>query len=273
MKTLPTSFMTFIIIIFFIKTGFSQAITITPCNINSSDWVIDGNSTGNINFTLTGLLFNAPAVDKNYRIRLKNYANTPLQDITVLKYSTLTNFYKKQVPFIALQIKYVDSPDPWNTITQRLKGTRMFPLPPSGPNTQEKDTIIPASSERVDFLVFEPRFQDDSHNHTNAYTQNIVTNIWQDWDLLQGVWWINYSNGIDPINHPSSSLLFNLKDFIKYHPEAILYFDPTKGGEPIRLTVGDGPNETWSNLSYADSFIIRINDQSPKGYIFRVTCN
>jgi hypothetical protein len=218
--------------------------TILVTNCDWHNWKIDPKSLGKINTSplIDGLEFKPIEKDKHYKIRLAGYENHSLNHITELKYSTFTDHDDKLVPGLVLQVQY----------RNRSSGLE-----------KEKE------------FIFEPRLQDGSIYHNPDYTQNIIKGMWQEWDLLKGVWWMpsdDLDNFRDPFTAPPA-LSYTFKSFLREHHDVTLIKDPLlfggggAEGDAIRLTVGDPYNDWPATL--ADNFIIGINSLESKQYIFR----
>jgi hypothetical protein len=106
----------------------------------------------------------------------------------------------------------------------------------------------------VDFpLVFNPIFQTGSYVDGLGPDQGTTqSNIWQNWDLLNGVWW--RGDGPDPWN---SGALFTLATLVAQYPDATI---TNQGGGPGSIRISGGaPYFTGLFIGYADNFKIGIN--------------
>jgi hypothetical protein len=204
-----------------------QVVTVTDCNLNG--WQRSQNSLalGTVTFVngpnkppsgIGSVQFNCP--DMRF-IRLKNdqFIGTLISDITELSYSTYVQISGAIVDnvFIVLQIDI------------------------------NNDGI-------VDFpVVFNPVYQTGHFVMGLGPDQGpIQMNIWQTWDLLNGVWWQGPT--VDP-DH--GGVLFTLATLFNQYPDAKIMGQANDPGS-IRIN-GGTPVFAGPFLGNADSFKIGIN--------------
>jgi hypothetical protein len=217
-----------------------ETIKVTDCNLGGWIYQKQSGATGTIEFvngpaeTLSGngsLRFNCPD-QKFLRLNNNQYIGTLLSDISSFSYSTFVQQSGSLSDDIFLVIQ-----------------------------------VDINSDGNVDFpIVFNPVFQTGNYVNGIAPDQGITqTDIWQTWDLLNGVWW--RGDGPDPWNQGA---LFTIASLIGQYPAAVI---TNQGGGPGAVRISGGaPYFTGTFIGYADNFTIGLNGQV-KVYDFENTAN
>jgi hypothetical protein len=204
-----------------------QKVIVTDCNLNGWEKQKQSGATGTIKFVngpstsqsgKGSLQFSCPD-QKFLRLNNNQFLGTQLSAITQFSYST-----------------YVQQ---------------------SGSISDNAFIVIQTdinSDGLVDFpLVFNPIFQTGNYVSGIAPDQGSTqSNVWQTWDLLNGVWW--RGDGPDPWN---GGAVFTLASLLEQYSGATI---TNQGGGPGSIRISGGaPYFTGSFIGYVDNFKIGIN--------------
>jgi hypothetical protein len=109
-----------------------------------------------------------------------------------------------------------------------------------------------------DNLVFDPRFQSAPYIKDGMPDQGLSkVGVWQNWDMLNGGWWLGPPPRPDP---DQGGAFFTLQSYILQNPGARIINDAALGGGGIRLTGGAVVGIFAPNfIGYSDAFKIGVN--------------
>jgi hypothetical protein len=100
----------------------------------------------------------------------------------------------------------------------------------------------------------------------------VVTNTWQQWDALQGLWGVEAST----IPGLPNETIMSIEQLVARFPAVRIIDTPPVGhnGEGVRFTVGGGPHPSvyFNNLSYFDALIIGTKNEQ-QSTLFDFMCD
>jgi len=221
-------------------------VKVTDCNYDGTGWILKpANALNNSIYFVTGpstpplgigsIKVNAPADGTYKRILINSYSGLAFSDLVQFSYSTYveTACMVENIPTDNFFLGVIIDPG---------DGTESFPL------------------------VFNEVYQTGNWIiNAKAPDQGIQKmEVWQNWDLLNGVWWKGSSTGT-PIDPDHGGEYHSLKTWKKLYPKAKIGAAIANGS--IRISAG-GPASLCDFTGYVDNFVIGFQKDNFKTFDF-----